>query len=185
MRILISLLLCILLIAGCGTTNGSNAKNESDHVKTDLRSPEKKFIEDKMDSLIKSTSSLIDLTWKTTVTESIDNFQSGVLKAESTISDLELSKQQYDNKIKEIESFDFPEELNFSESAIIYINSTMENLVIAIQKRTEIIDFLIDAVNKGVINNETIQEVEMKLIVANASLDLSAKSYGMVFENLD
>ncbi|MEF2247761.1 hypothetical protein [Paenibacillus sp. IITD108] len=184
MRILF-LLLCIFLITGCGTTTSPKAKNEPEHVKTDLRSPEKKFIEDKMDSLIKSTSSLIDLTWKTTVSDSVDNFQFGLLSAESTVSDLELSKKQFNNKIKEIENFKIPNELDFKDEANLFISETLKSLSNAIQGRIDIIDYLIESVNANEVNEKTAQDIESRLIVSNASLQLAAKSYGLVFENVD
>lgn len=185
----IFILFFAVILSGCGGVEniGVSDNNQQDAapVTTDSRTPEKKFVEDELDSLIRSTSSLVDLSWKTSVAESIDNYQFGLLSAESTISDLELAKQQYNNKIEELDNFNVPNDLSFNDSVSSFISGTLESLAKAIEGRIEVIDYLIESVNAGAINDKTAQEIETRLIVPNANLQLAAKNYGLVFENVD
>lgn len=167
------------------TINKMDTSVSSAAVKTDLRSPEKKFIDDKMDSLIRSASSLVDLTWNTTVAESVDNYQLGQLSAESTISDLELAKQLYNSKITELENFKAPDNLDFSASAKIFMDATIESLSKAIQGRIEVIDYLIESVNKGSLGEDTAKEIQTRLIVPNTNLEIAANHYKQLLENID
>lgn len=174
--------------SGDSTTRKTNKVDNSVStaaVNTDLRSPEKKFIDDKMDGLIRSVSSLVDLTWNTTVAESVDNYQFGQLSAESTISDLGLAKQQYNSKIAELENFKAPESLDFSASAKIFMDATIESLSKAIQGRIEVIDYLIEAVNKGPLGENTANEIETRLIVPNTNLEIAANHYKQLLEEIN
>ncbi|WP_055108943.1 hypothetical protein [Paenibacillus ihumii] len=180
------ILLFVSLLAGCGEVKNTEAKDSGTvkQTKTDKRSPELKFVEDDLDSLIRSTSSLVDQTWKTSVAESIDNYQFGLLSAESTISDLELAKQQYNSKITELEGFETPNDLELTASAKIFLDGTIENLSKAIQGRVEVIDYLIDSVNKGSLGQDTVKEIESRLIVPNTYLQQAANSYANLLENI-
>lgn len=200
MKKVLSILFLVAILSGCGSTTKTEVSNNNHQVTkpatepatesvtkqvtTDFRSPEKKFVEDEFDSLIRSTSSLVDLTWNTTVAESIDNYQFGLLNAESTISDLELAKQQYNSKITELEGFETPNDLELTASAKIFLDGTIENLSKAIQGRIEVIDYLIDSVNKGPLGQDTVKEIESRLIVPNTYLQQAANSYANLLENI-
>ncbi|MNW38901.1 hypothetical protein D3C74_159800 [compost metagenome] len=179
-------LLClffIFLLVGCGEVQTTEV-NSLEAPKVDRRSPELKFVEDEMDNLIRSASSLVDVTWEN-IAESMDNYQFGTLSTESIISDLELAKDQYNYKITEIRSFDAPSELEFSAAATVHINNALETLAKAIQGKIDVIDYMMVVVESGEgISQQTIDDIEGKLVLPNGLIQLAAKEYGLALENV-
>ncbi|OAB31742.1 hypothetical protein PMSD_18320 [Paenibacillus macquariensis subsp. defensor] len=192
-----AILLVIIFIFGLAfcnninkSSNSSSKKSDDSKVvavtkKVDSRTPEKKFVDDDLDRLIKSASSLTDSTWEYYVTEPLDNYSFGLATTESITTNLELAVSLFESKALEVENFEIPKELIYKAHVEEYLNKLLVDLGKAIRGRADVATHYIESINSGKFAEITEEEASNLLIMPNTHLQIAAIDYKFVLENVE
>lgn len=180
-----------LLVTSCGTvststvTTGDDLAAPKSETATDRRSPELKFVEDHLEPLIKSASSLTDSTWQYNVVEPLENYKVGSTTADSTISDINLAIDLFNNKVAELKAFQIPDDVKLDETVKTYLLQMIDDLSKAVQGRADVASVFVEKINSGEYSSLTQEDIDNLLLDSNTNLQLAVANYKFILENIE
>lgn len=180
-----------LLVTSCGTVSTSTVTTGDDfaapksETTTDRRSPELKFVEDHLEPLIKSASSLTDSTWQYNVVEPLENYKAGSTTADSTISDINLAIDLFNNKAAELKAFQIPDDVKLNETVKTYLLQMIDDLSKAVQGRADVASVFVEKINSGEYSSLTQEDIDNLLLDSNTNLQLAVANYKFILENIE
>lgn len=190
MKRLLIIVVCIMILTGC--TSDSSISKSADKQKTieaqtiDTRSPEKKFVEDELDKLIRSVTSLTDTAWDYNVMEPLNNYLIGqTADKDSVVFDLKLASDLLSIQHNKVSTYEVPSDLVFKEHVQTYLDKLFVDLAASVKARMDVIEVYKEAITDDKILTMTQEEFDNLLIPANTNIQIAAIDYKFVLENVE
>lgn len=196
-KILLPLLIlgaCLVTLTACGSENKNKVIDNpvvdtaSQTVKV---SAAKEFVDGKLDSFMRSVSSMVDTTWKSNVGEPLDNYKVGMATKEGALNDLQLAADMFELKAQEIEKFEIPSDIIYNESeprnklVIDTLKTLKVDLAKAVRSRAEVSQKYVKKIKAGTYATMTQEEMDNLLIMPNVHLQGAVLDYKTILENVE
>lgn len=171
-KILMLIMLTLTLILGACTSDNANEtdveKVEPKKVETSAPAVKEKiepkgvslqsYIDDTVDPLVNSVTANIDTNWGFYMIEPFERLEAGG-NLESFQGDIELLGNLFNGVIQQIDESETPD--HFSAEEIKNINEVKSELKMAVSKRIEVADVLLEKNSSGdVLNTDVIKQVD-------------------------